>query len=64
MSHTSIYFNMENDAFQEEARNHEAARILRKIADNIESGIQDEETIVRDVNGNTVGTVEFYIGES
>ena len=63
MSHALITFNMENDAFQEEQRNIEAARILRQLAYNIEIGRQDENTIIRDINGNTIGTIEFHTGE-
>ncbi len=63
MSHASISFNMDNAAFEEEQRNFEAARILRKLADDIESGQQDEETIIRDINGNNIGLVGFYTGE-
>jgi len=43
----------------------ETARILRTLADSIESefsGILPDEYKVRDINGNTCGAAAFYIG--
>ena len=60
MSSIQIQFNTDNDAFHEEERNIEAARILRKLADDMERGAQDESTTIRDLNGNTIGTIEIY----
>lgn len=44
-----------NAAFSDGNRNYEIARILRELADKLEHG--HEPATVRDINGNTVGTV-------
>ena len=43
-----------NAAFSEEPAS-EIARILRGLADLIESGMSTDETPLRDINGNRVG---------
>lgn len=61
MTNLTIKINIENSAFQESNGNYEVARILRRLADNIE-GFTIPSTL-RDINGNKVGTVEvnwFY----
>lgn len=46
-------FNTNNDAFSEYCEEM-VARILRDVADSIESGIN--EGSIRDFNGNTIGS--------
>lgn len=48
----NIEFDTGNDAFREDAQS-EAARILRDIAQKVESG--HESGAIKDVNGNTIG---------
>lgn len=48
-----ITIRTQTDAFAEGCGPYEAARILREIADRIETGRTDGK--VRDLNGNTVG---------
>ena len=60
MSSVSIKFNTDNAAFDEENRNDEIYRILSKLAIDISSGLQDESTTIRDINGNRIGVVEFF----
>lgn len=50
----TITLTTENDAFSDEPAT-EIARILRKLADVIESGLATDETPLRDINGNRVG---------
>jgi hypothetical protein len=50
-----VEFETENAAF-EEYKDLEVARIFREMADKIEAGVPIE--VVRDINGNRVGTVE------
>lgn len=52
-----ITINMDNAAFQEGKGNYETARILRKLADDIEEFTLAEK--IKDINGNTVGKVEY-----
>ena len=55
----SITINIEttNEIFFEQGEQ-ELARILRKLADGIESGEIDEQgTTIHDLNGNQVGTL-------
>jgi len=59
MSSTIIKFNTDNAAFDEENRNFEVSRILSKLASDIELGLLDESTVIRDINGNTIGSCEF-----
>jgi hypothetical protein len=54
-----LEFATDNAAFQDGARIDEAARILREIADKMESKAQLGGGRVRDVNGNTVGHWEM-----
>jgi len=49
-----------NSAFDGDQRDYEIARILRQMADDIEEC--HAFGIIRDINGNIVGTVE-YIGK-
>lgn len=59
----SITLTTENAAFSDEPAT-EIARILRKQADLIESGMATDETPLRDINGNRVGvcTIERIEG--
>lgn len=51
----TITIDMENDAFATEA-SFELARILRRIAQDVESsGVTESKVALRDVNGNTCG---------
>lgn len=52
----TVQIETTNDAFFDD-RGAEAARILRELADKIEAGA--DEVILRDYNGNRVGTAEF-----
>lgn len=47
-----------NDAFAD-APETELGRILRELADDIESGAAGEYCVLQDVNGNTVGHFEI-----
>lgn len=47
----------ENAAFDEGNEEYEVARILRKLADRLESGARPE--VLMDINGNRVGIVEY-----
>ena len=49
-----IEFTTGNDAFSAEPAT-EIARILRQLADLIDSGMATDETPLRDINGNRVG---------
>jgi len=60
MSSVVIKFNTDNAAFDEENRNFEVSRILSKLASDIERGLQDESSIIRDINGNVIGSCEFF----
>jgi hypothetical protein len=51
-----IQFSTDNAAFEDNGREEEIARILRRIADKIESGAV--AGTARDSNGNRVGTFE------
>lgn len=61
MQRMRISISTINDAFQHGNEGHEIARILRELADKIEQlgrGPRGTETwVLRDVNGNTAGTV-------
>lgn len=46
-----------NAAFEGDNRRDEIARILRKIADNIEYG--GEPSFINDVNGNMACTIDY-----
>jgi hypothetical protein len=60
MADLKISLNTDNDAFYDD-ENLEVARILRNLADKIEnnpvSGIGG--FILRDINGNSVGDIEY-----
>lgn len=51
----TITIKTDNAAFQDGNRYHEIARILRAMADQVE---HNHTVSVRDVNGNTCGTVK------
>jgi hypothetical protein len=55
-----VNISTENAAFDGDARNHETARILRRIADRLDAGESMEfyETLL-DSNGNDVGRCAF-----
>lgn len=56
----TISFNCENDAFQDGQHDLETARILRDVANDIEVGCYYEGTTpVRDINGNTIGSINI-----
>jgi hypothetical protein len=57
MERLTIVLNLENAAF-EDAPMSEAARILRKLADDMEE-CGPSNYRLRDLNGNTVGTASF-----
>ena len=52
----------DNAAFDDGECNHELARILRDVADQIEEGIIGKARDIRDINGNTVG--QFWLERS
>ena len=56
MKRIKITINTENDAFYPEWE-HEVAKILRETVKEIERGSFPE--MLRDINGNRVGTVEY-----
>ena len=60
MSSVVIKFNADNAAFDEDERNSEIGRILSKLASDIKEGLFDESVIIRDINGNSIGTAEFF----
>lgn len=61
MSYITLKFNTDNAAFDDENLAHESSRILREVADKIES-LSDGGTI-RDINGNDIGTFDFVLGD-
>jgi hypothetical protein len=56
----TITINMDNAAFADDNAGPEAARILREIADSIDGGggVPRCTEKLRDINGNTVGTLK------
>lgn len=50
-----LQFATDNAAFDDEARGPEAARILRQIAENIETGAQLGGGPIKCANGHTIG---------
>ena len=54
----TIRIKTSNAAFQDGNREAEIARILRELAERIES--DEYPAKLKDVNGNTVGTVEGH----
>ena len=65
MARFDVSMEVDNMAFGDgvdpEARNYEVARVLRELADKIEADYvpMDNYRILRDINGNTVGTAQF-----
>lgn len=53
----TVKFETDNAAFEDENMRYETARILREIAERIETGMQYGP--VRDANGNTIGEAGF-----
>ena len=55
----TIELDMEGEAFVPDP-NPETARILRKLADGIESYVRTyKDWVLQDINGNTVGKAEI-----
>lgn len=54
----TIKINLENEAFQSEP-SFEVVRILQKLVDKFKSSGQLEDTLLMDINGSKVGTVEI-----
>lgn len=57
-----IEVKMDNAAFNDSGKGYELARILRKLADNVQDGYafnENDDTNLLDINGNKVGTVKF-----
>jgi hypothetical protein len=52
---TTVKIHTDNDAFADGNGASEVARILRKIADEIESGVRGNH-VVLDLNGNKAGS--------
>lgn len=51
-----LYINTDNSAFDGECKQYEIARILRELADKVETeGVQWAYQNLRDENGNIVG---------
>ena len=50
-----LKINTENAAFEGDNRNFELARILRMVAGQVETNLP--KFVVRDINGNSVGTL-------
>ena len=57
MIHLKIEIKTDNEAFFEDNKNLEVARILEHLAHNLKMGY--EPTRLSDINGNVVGTVEY-----
>lgn len=59
-----IRIDCDNAAFGEDeaekSQGLEVARILNKLADEIESGGLSDGFNLRDINGNTVGSMDIY----
>jgi len=55
--HLKIEIKTDNEAFFEDNKNLEVARILEHLAHNLKMGY--EPTRLSDINGNVVGTVEY-----
>jgi len=58
MTTFNIFFKMDNEAFSDNQRS-ESARILRKIADQIEAG-EILQSKIYDVNGNLIGKATIW----
>ena len=59
MSHVTVTFSTDNDAFAEGDFEDEVSRVLQRVATKIRNG--EREGAVLDTNGNRVGT--FHVGE-
>jgi len=55
--HLKIEIKTDNEAFANDNKNLEIARILHKLAHSLEIG--NEPARLMDINGNVVGTVEY-----
>ena len=53
-----ISFNTDNDAFGHGRQDAEVSRILRQLADKIET-TGAREGVIRDANGNTIGQFKY-----
>ena len=49
-----IEFETDNQAFEEDVKTLEIARILNRVRDRVERG--EESGLIKDINGNTIGT--------
>lgn len=58
MKKVQLTVNIENAAFEDQPE-HELVRILRKLADTLESRGLDDDISIKDINGNTVG--KFWV---
>ena len=56
----NLTINTDSAAFDEDERGHEIARILRRIADEIEEDSAVIRGMVRDINGNKCGEYTNY----
>lgn len=54
MATLTITIDTDNAAFEDQPE-YEVARILRELANGIEKGYIDDNSSIRDRNGNTVG---------
>jgi hypothetical protein len=59
MSHFAVHIATTNAAFEDDAAPFEIARILRELADRVESD-PDDLIRLRDINGNRVGYATFH----
>lgn len=63
-----VHIGMDNAAFEDEGKENELARILRELADRVESSELEPQDVMRllDVNGNRVGfaVVQDVFGEA
>lgn len=57
----SIELRTGNAAFADNGEKYELARILRKLADDIESYGEMASERLKDINGNTCGAVSFTV---
>jgi hypothetical protein len=62
MSELTLGMKLDNAAFEEEP-GYEVSRILRELADKIEQRGLEDGMILRDVNGNRVGTVAVTLDD-
>ena len=55
-----IKISTANEAFNEPGTGPEIARILKRLAKDVESGVvHNDELRLRDINGNTVGSFKY-----